>query len=131
MISGFLSMLAPLVPAAGKIPGQTPPDLRGEWRGTSICQIKDSPCHDEQALYHFRPGTGKGKYQVQMNKIVDGREIEMGSLEFSWEEKEHKISAINPANGSRWDLLISGEEMSGTLLYKGQIYRRIHIRKDP
>jgi len=43
---------------AGKgVPAQS---IEGVWKGTSLCQIKDSPCHDETVVYHIsKDSTGK------------------------------------------------------------------------
>ena len=27
--------------------------IEGAWRGSSICQVKNSPCHDEQVVFHI------------------------------------------------------------------------------
>jgi hypothetical protein len=27
--------------------------VAGTWEGTSLCQIKPSPCHDEHVVYRF------------------------------------------------------------------------------
>ena len=48
--------------------------FEGIWKGTSLCQIKNSPCHDEIVVYHIsRDSTGKS-YEVIANKIVNGKE---------------------------------------------------------
>jgi hypothetical protein len=30
--------------------------LAGVWKGDSVCQIKDSPCHNEMAVYYVSRG---------------------------------------------------------------------------
>jgi hypothetical protein len=32
--------------------------LIGTWKGTSICQVKNSPCHDENVVYHISKNKG-------------------------------------------------------------------------
>jgi len=54
----------------------------GTWRGTSTCLIRPSACHDEVTVYHIsRFRTDSTKYTMQANKIVNGVEENMGTLE--------------------------------------------------
>jgi hypothetical protein len=32
------------------------PSFTEVWKGDSLCQIKDSPCHDEASVYYVSPG---------------------------------------------------------------------------
>src|ERR1700694_92994 len=66
--------------------------LIGNWKGTSLCQVKNSPCHDEIAAYHISPGNGANTYQFQMNKIVDGKELEMGAMVYKYDPKLHTFT---------------------------------------
>src|SRR5580692_1679240 len=59
----------------------SPSQIVGTWRGTSECAVKSSPCHDEINVYRFskipaRPGWFSGTG----SKVVDGKEISMGTL---------------------------------------------------
>ncbi|HET6993820.1 MAG TPA: hypothetical protein VFI06_02505, partial [Chitinophagaceae bacterium] len=56
----------------------------GTWKGTSICQIKSSPCHDEIAVYHISKTGKEGIYSMIMNKVVNGVEEDMGVLEYTY-----------------------------------------------
>ena len=51
----------------------------GVWKGDSVCQIKDSPCHDETSVYYVSRGAGPNDFQMKMNKVVeydaDGRNV--------------------------------------------------------
>jgi len=57
----FYSVILLAVILAGSRKGyqmysQSQDSISGTWKGTSICQVKDSPCHDEVAIYHaIRP----------------------------------------------------------------------------
>jgi hypothetical protein len=33
-----------------------------------VCQIKDSPCHDEASVYYVAPGSETKTFQMKMNK---------------------------------------------------------------
>ena len=49
--------------------------IAGVWTGTSLCQIKPSPCHDEQVVYRIA-NTGPRRYRIEAYKIVAGKEDE-------------------------------------------------------
>ena len=53
----------------------------GVWKGDSVCQIKDSPCHDEASVYYVSKSAQPDSFQMRMNKIVDGNEETMGTCE--------------------------------------------------
>lgn len=57
-------------------------NISGTWKGTSIYQVKDSPCHDEITIYHAVKAEGN-TYRFQMNKMVNGKEVEMGETIFT------------------------------------------------
>jgi hypothetical protein len=50
-------------------------NMNGNWKGTSICQVKNSPCHDETAIYHAVNTEGK-TYRFQMNKMAGNKEVD-------------------------------------------------------
>lgn len=53
--------------------------ILGDWRGTSLCLVKPSACHDEEALYHVKVAADKsGKLFLQADRIVDGKPVVMG-----------------------------------------------------
>jgi hypothetical protein len=55
----------------------------GVWRGHSVCTDKNSACHDEVNVYRFGAVTGKpNSFTVTASKVVDGKEIVMGSGEW-------------------------------------------------
>lgn len=62
-------------------------DVTGTWKGTSVCQQKNSPCHDEIAVYHAEKTNLPGQYRFAMNKVVNGQEEEMGVLTFLYDKK--------------------------------------------
>jgi len=58
--------------------------LVGDWKGTSLCQVKNSPCHDENVVYHISKICSGDSYQIDASKIIDGKENDMGTLNFSF-----------------------------------------------
>ena len=108
--------------------------IAGTWKGTSVCQVKDSPCHDEIAVYHATKISGQKSYKFQMNKIVNGKEQEMGPLVFIYDDTSKTLTAVNEArNGSKgfWKFMVKDKTMHGTLTINGNtLYRLIDLHKD-
>ena len=100
--------------------------LIGTWKGTSICQIKNSPCHDETVVYHISKKTGVDSFYVNANKIVNGMEEEMGILPFVYDKKTNQFTST--AYGI-WTFNIDGVKLEGTLLVRGELYRKIKLNK--
>jgi hypothetical protein len=65
--------------AAAQLPASAPTAV-GTWRGTSLCQVRPSPCSDENIVYRItRVGLGDS-LSIDGRKIVNGREEEMGII---------------------------------------------------
>ena len=54
--------------------------IAGTWKGTSICQVKQSACHDENVVYHISKKSAN-VYTIQASKIVNGAEDDMGTFD--------------------------------------------------
>ena len=100
--------------------------LEGTWKGTSICQIKNSPCHDETVVYHISKKRGVDTFYINADKIVNGVEEEMGILPFVYNQKTKQL--ISTAYGI-WTFNIEGSKLEGTLLVRGDLYRKIVVYK--
>ena len=100
--------------------------LIGTWKGTSICQIKNSPCHDETVVYHISKNIGADTFYINANKIVNNVEEEMGILPFVYNKKTNQLTST--AYGI-WTLNIEGGKLEGTLLFHGDLYRKIIVYK--
>ena len=59
---------------------QTADKIEGIWKGTSLCQVKPSACHDENVVYHISKKSAN-LYTIQANKIVNGAEVDMGTFD--------------------------------------------------
>ena len=100
--------------------------LIGTWKGTSICQIKNSPCHDETVVYHISKNNGVDTFYITANKIVNGVEEGMGVLPFVYNSKTNKLTST--AYGA-WTFNVSGDKLDGTLFVRGDLYRKVKVYK--
>lgn len=107
---------------------QSDKTIIGTWKGTSICQVKNSPCHDETAVYHIYAGKTPGSFYIQANKIVDGAEDDMGTLEATYDSSKHLLTAHFREN-DLWEFKITGDEMDGTLIVNKTLYRIVNLKK--
>jgi hypothetical protein len=110
--------------------GAAPADPSGTWRGTSLCQVRPSPCTDEQAVYHVtRSGSG---YRMVMNKVVGGVEQDMGVVDGFFDVAKSTLTATTHDRQGRpgvWSFTIAGDHMSGRLTVGGTVYRRIELSR--
>src|SRR4030095_6306235 len=100
--------------------------LIGSWNGTSICQIKNSPCHDETVVYRISKNRGVDTFYINASKLVNGVEEEMGILPFVYNKKTNQLTST--AYGI-WAFNIEGGKLEGTLLVHGDLYRKIILYK--
>ena len=123
----FLSVISMI--ALGKIAcAQDESYLIGDWKGESICEIKNSPCHNESVVYHITKGKETDMFLVNADKIIEGKPVNMGTLDFNY-EKENKALVCTFKNGT-FRLTIAGNKMEGTLVTPDKIlFRRIVLIK--
>ena len=112
----------------GKI--STAQSLNGNWKGTSVCQIKNSPCHDEIVVYHISKDSESNSYKVDASKIVDGQENDMGTLKFSFDPKQKILLLVDSVGQVKWEFKVTGNEMHGTLISKGKLYRIVDLKRE-
>ena len=99
----------------------------GVWKGTSICQLQNTSCQDEIVVYYITKSRDVDSFSVKANKIIDGREQEMGVLLYKLDRKNKRL--ISNDNGALWKFDLKNRELSGTLFYKGTFYRIIKLTK--
>jgi hypothetical protein len=113
---------------------QAKDNIEGTWKGTSLCQVKSSPCHDENAVYHISKNADGKTYTIQMNKMVNGVEEEMGASEAFYDETKHTLTTTTKNKQGRasvWLFKIDGKQMHGTLTIEDKtVYRIIEVKKD-
>ena len=98
----------------------------GVWKGDSVCQIKDSPCHDETSVYYVSKGTEPNDFQMKMNKVVNGREETMGRV--NCKADSNTASYVCHLNDlATWTWRLSKGVLDGELQYRGHLYRKIHL----
>lgn len=98
----------------------------GVWKGDSVCQIKDSPCHDEASVYYVSKGAESSSFQMKMNKVVAGKEETMGTVNCkAGSDTGSYICRLN--DPSTWTWLLTKDVLDGELQYRGQLYRKIHL----
>jgi hypothetical protein len=109
---------------------QAKPAIAGIWRGQSSCTQKESACREETVVYRFSPLQDKpGSFSVSADKIVDGKAVNMGTLEFQYVEDRHAL-VCKYAQGV-WRLSVDGEKMGGTLTRPdGSLFRRVLLHKE-
>jgi|1186.fasta_scaffold100866_2 hypothetical protein len=102
-------------------------DLVGDWSGTSFCQVKPSPCHDEQVVFRFSHPEGE-KIRVQGDKIVDGKAVTMGVDDWSYDATSQALTYEIPRG--TWKLIVDGDEMNGTLItHDNVLFRKVHVHR--
>jgi hypothetical protein len=106
-------------------------NLAGNWIGESICQVKDSACHDEKVIYRVTEPDAAGKLTIDADKIVNGQPQDMGVLDCTYERAGQKITC-EISNGI-WEFTVKGNEMTGTLKLKDKdktLFRKISVKKE-
>jgi len=88
----------------------------GTWRGTSVCLVHPSSCHDEVVIYRITPESGPDSVAIDARKIVRGREEEMGVLTCQ------VTPAVSPAvdltckiPNALWRFRVRGDSLLGEL----------------
>ena len=119
-----IAVASQLIFAQGKVA------IAGTWRGQSSCEQKQSACREETVVYKFSPLQDKpGSFSVSADKIVDGKAVNMGTLEFRYVQGEHAL-VCEYAQGI-WRLSVEGEKMEGTLTRPdGSLFRRVALHKE-
>ena len=107
--------------------------LVGTWDGESICTPVRPACHDEHAVYHITIPAKPAVVDMLMNKVVDGKEVEMGTLEYKVNADATSLTSELTFHGNHmlWSFTRRGNAMRGTLkdVPSGAIIRNIRLKK--
>lgn len=133
-----ISVAAALVPGVFAMPPNPPASssrageerkLAGTWRGDSLCVEKGTTCHDEIAVYRITAIPGKPGYLlVTGGKVVDGKEIEMGTGEWSYDGTKRTLTVDLPRDVIT--LKADGDKLEGTFTLPDKtVLRRITLKK--
>ena len=127
-----LLMLALIYATNCSAQGSAKDIIQGTWKGTSLCQVKNSPCHDENVVYHISKPTNAKTYTIQASKIINGVEDDMGTLDASYDETQRALTVTmkdKQGRASVWLFKIDGKQMHGTLTHDETLYRLIELKK--
>jgi hypothetical protein len=134
----LISLAAALVPGVFAMPQNAPTNnssageerkLAGTWRGDSLCVEKGTACHDEIAVYRISAIPGKPGYvMVSGGKLVDGKEIVMGTGEWRYDSAKRTLSVELPRGVIT--LKADGDRLEGTFVLPDKtVLRRISLKK--
>ena len=103
--------------------------LYGAWAGESICTPVRPACHDEHAVYHIAASDKRDTIVMTMNKVVDGKEEVMGTLEYHVDPTASTLTS--EYRGVVWTFHRTGNRMRGTAkqLPNGEVIRNIRLAK--
>ncbi len=133
----FLFTLFALSVILQHLPGyaqQTTADkIAGTWRGTSLCQVKQSACHDENVVYHISKKSAN-LYTIQASKIVNGAEEDMDTFDsVVYDETKQTLKFTMKDNQGRnavWLFKIDGMQIQGTLtINENTLFRIVELKK--
>lgn len=133
---GAFLLMACLARGEGEGGGITD-EIVGIWSGSSVCvDRKAAPaCNDEQVVFEISGSAGKPKtVTVKADKVVDGKRVSMGVLEFTHDAKSGSWTSEfeTPRVHDLWRLTVNRAMLTGTLtsIPSRAIVRKIDLRKD-
>ena len=126
----LLCAIAWMVAANAAAAQKTNETVLGKWEGESLCTVKPSACHDETVVYEFSAaGDSKDHVVVNADKIVDGKALNMGTLDCKYADDRHTITCDLPGRGV-WRFTADGDAMTGTLkLSDGTVFRKVTAKR--
>jgi hypothetical protein len=98
--------------ASAQAPASTPNPV-GVWRGTSLCRVHPSPCHDEVVVYRITRVNASDSLSIDARKIVNGQEENMGVIACRSGASGAQLTCAMP-NGV-WRFTIRGDSLVGDL----------------
>jgi len=97
----------------------------GTWKGTSLCQVKNSPCHDVTVVYYITKGRTDDSCTIRADKIVNGVEEDMGPLFCRFDKTKDELTAIT--GDATWNFKLKNKKISGTLIVRNTLYRIVEL----
>jgi hypothetical protein len=120
-----------MIAAAILLSAATADPISGTWEGTSLCQVKPSPCHDEHVIYKVTR-TAAQHYKLDAYKVVGGKELFMGAIDLTFAPALNRLQGTIAGNrgSSHVRLNLKGDHLSGRLtLDDGTLFRLIEVTK--
>jgi len=105
--------------------------ISGTWEGTSLCQVKPSPCHDEHVIYRVTQ-KGHGMYKLDAYKVVGGKELFMGAIDLAFDSARSELhgTIVGHRGSSEVRLTLKSDHLSGRMtLDDGTLFRLIEVTK--
>lgn len=108
----------------------------GTWNGTSICVNRQvaPACKDETVVYEVRRSEKPQTAVLSADKIVDGKRLPMGELEFVYSEKDGcwRADFTAPRGQGVWCLVIDENGMTGGLrvLPENAEVRKVRLKRE-
>ena len=133
----FLYIMFALSTMLQHLPGsaqQTTADkIEGIWKGTSLCQVKQSACHDESVVYRISKKSAN-LYTMQASKIVNGAEDDMGTFDSVVYDESKQILRFTmkdqQGRSAVWLFKVDGMQMHGTLtMNENTLFRIVELKK--
>ena len=117
--------------------GGTVEEIVGTWSGTSVCVDRQAApaCNDEQVVYEIKASPGKpNTVSANADKVVDGKRVSMGVLEFTHDAKSGSWTSEldTPGVHALWRLTVNGATLTGTmaLVPSKAVVRKMDLRRD-
>ena len=100
----------------------------GVWRGTSLCLVKPSACHDEVVVYRIAPMAARDSVSFDARKIVNGQEEDMGVLSCVVTIAGKQLTC--PIRNGVWYFTIRGDSLVGEVrLPNGTKFRDVRAAR--
>src|SRR5262245_23180078 len=102
--------------------------VSGTWEGSSLCQVKPSPCHDEHVIYRVR-ATAPQRYRFDAFKLVGGKELFMGVINLTFDPAHHALQGTiaGQRGTASVQFTLTGKHLSGSMTLNGALYRLIEV----
>ena len=85
----------------------------GVWRGTSVCLVRPSACHDEVVVYRIARTNATDTVTIDARKIVGGEEQGMGVLTCRFTSSNGSLICAIPQG--TWKFRVSADSLVGEL----------------
>ena len=120
-------------PRSRQVPVRPAAAPAGVWKGTSICLQGKPVCKDEVVVYHIAVVPAKpAHFATIMNKLVDGREEQMGALDCRYDAPLWLLECPMPADKrpGTWRFRVRDRQLDGELIVPdGSVFRRIQVAR--
>ena len=121
-----------MIAAALLLAAASPDPIIGTWEGTSLCQVKPSPCHDEHVIYRLSLLQPR-QYRIDAYKLVAGKEDFMGAIDVALDPAGSELDGPVMSGGQvrgELRLVLKGTRMSGRMIQAdGTLYHLIEVMK--